>query len=121
MAHTLVCGAFIAALAACGGGGNESGPPDDLAVSPASYTQSWGGEGCYRGKGPKIFIYGGQPPYEIFNPLPQAMTLSTQKVEKSGDNFQITFINGWCMDNIEISIEDRMGTLAKAFISNQPR
>lgn len=96
-------------LAACGGGGNESGDPELLRVFPESV--SFTGDGfCPGGQGPKVFVFGGQPPYKLSNTVPDAITLSTTRVSDSGGSF--TFVlNGACMDNMPIVIEDDMGRL----------
>jgi hypothetical protein len=114
---TWAASVVMLALAGCGGGGNESGPPDSIEVSPAAVTV---GEAnvCFAGLGPKVYIHGGRPPYKLSNTVPQGMRLDRSVVQNSGDSFTITFINGVCMENMPIVIEDEMGRLAKVTVNN---
>lgn len=107
---------LLLSLSACGGGGNESGPPDQIYLSTTAVTVGKPGE-CSAGLGPEIHVYGGTPPYRLANSLPQAMTLNKSVVQNSGDSFAITF-NGMCMDSMPITVEDQMGLLAKLSVSN---
>lgn len=104
-------------LTACGGGGNESGPPDSVYVSLAD-VRAGSVNSCITGTGPEVHIYGGTPPYALANSVPQGMLLSKTWVQSSGDSFVISFINGVCMTNMPITIEDRMGRLAQVRVSN---
>ena len=108
-----------ATLTACGGGGNESGPPDEITASPAQFTAKGTGTECASGKGPTVFVHGGQPPYKLFNTLPLAMRLSTGEVQQSGQSFVVT-LTGRCFDAAPIRIEDAMGRLSEVVLGNQP-
>jgi hypothetical protein len=113
LASLLVC----ALLSACGGGGTESGPADEVLASPNAVTVGTSGV-CVVGLGPTIHVYGGQPPYKLSNSVPQGMQLSKQRLRFSGDSFSITFTNGVCMVSMPITIEDDMGRLTQVLISN---
>lgn len=108
---------LIILLAACGGGGSESGPEDMVQPSMSAVVAGSAGN-CVVGVGPEIHIHGGRPPYKLSNSVPQGMRLSTQQVLKSGDSFVIHFINSVAMDKMPITIEDDMGRLAQVSVSN---
>jgi hypothetical protein len=116
-ASLVTLAALGAALAGCGGGGNESGPADALFVSPAEVSVGSTGT-CAVGLGPTVFIYGGQPPYKLDNSVPQAMLLDKSVVQRSGDGFTISFINGICLDSMPIIVEDDLGRTATVSVSN---
>lgn len=111
--------ALALSLAACGGGGNESGPPDRMYVSLDAVNVT-GGIGCAVGAGPEVHVYGGQPPYKLANSMPQGMVLNKTVVQNSGDSFLIT-LTGVCMDAMPITLEDQLGNLAKVTVTNQPK
>ncbi len=104
-------------LGACGGGGNESGPPDSIELSMTSVSVGKSGI-CYTGTGPLVHVYGGGPPYTLSNPLPQGLELSRTTVPNSGDAFQINFVGGICMSGMVITVEDKMGRLARVTVNN---
>jgi len=112
---------LLGSLAGCGGGGNESGPPDDIYLSDSAIAV----EGpdkltCFTGEGPVVYIYGAQPPYKLSNSVPLAMTLSKTTVGDSGQGFTI-FFNGTCLDNASVTIEDDMGRLTRLGVTNQEK
>ena len=104
-------------LAACGGGGNESGPPDSILLSPTSVTATGPVGACARGVGPTVFVFGGTPPYTLTNSYPLGMTLDVKTVKNSGEGFTIT-LNGVCMDTIPINVQDDMGRIATMTVTN---
>jgi len=113
----LATGAAIAmTLSACGGGGNESGPADRIQLSSDTITVTSSTPACPRGLGPTTYVYGGQPPYTIFNPLPQGMTIDKKSVGDAGEGFTITFL-GACMKDMAVTIEDDMGRLATLLVT----
>jgi hypothetical protein len=104
-------------LTACGGGGNESGPADSLYLSFSLIRVGTPGN-CVVGQGPEVHIYGGAPPYKLANSVPQAMVLSKAQVNNSGESFVVSFINGVCLIEAPITVEDTMGRLAQVKITN---
>lgn len=110
--------ACVAALAGCGGGGNESGPPDSLYAAPANITVTGPQGACAVGAGPTVFVYGGQPPYKLDNSMPEGMQLDKQTVTDSGQGFTITFINNMCMESIPVTIEDDVGRVFSVPVTN---
>jgi len=115
--RALLGAAFASLLTACGGGGNESGPADSIYLS-VTQVHVGSSQACAIGLGPEIHVYGGSPPYALSNALPQGMSLNKATVMNSGDSFVITFINGVCMMDMPITIEDRMGRLAQVKVTN---
>lgn len=115
--HATLSLAVLLALSACGGGGNESGPPEQLYLSADAVTVGAAGI-CEVGIGPQVHIYGGTPPYKLANSVPDAMRLDKAVVQNSGDSFRITFINGICLKNMPITVEDQMGLLARVSVTN---
>ncbi|HSI48218.1 MAG TPA: hypothetical protein VLA61_08120 [Ideonella sp.] len=109
---------LLGTLAGCGGGGNESGPPDVIQASPAQVTVSAVGS-CAVGVGPTIFLYGGTPPYKLKNSVPTALSLDKTTVLQSGQGFTVTFIGGQCMENMPVSAEDEMGRIVEVLFTNQ--
>ncbi|MFO1340232.1 MAG: hypothetical protein U1F53_18730 [Burkholderiaceae bacterium] len=108
--------AGAAVLGGCGGGGNESGPPDSLHVSPESFKVGHTGA-CYAGEGPTVFVYGGQPPYKLSNSAPLGMTLDKSRLTYSGEGF-VVYLSGACMEAMPITIEDDMGRLSEVLVTN---
>jgi hypothetical protein len=104
-------------LAGCGGGGNESGPADSIQISPSDLTVEGGVGACLAGTGPKVYVYGGTPPYKLSNSAAWAMTIDHTGLQNSGDGFQLTF-NGTCFSSIPVTVEDDMGRLATVSVSN---
>ncbi len=103
-------------LAGCGGGGNESGPPEGLEASPGAVSVGVTGD-CSEGPGPTVTVWGGQPPYKLTNSLPAGMVLDKSRLTHSGEGFTIRFVNNICMTNMPISIEDDMGRLLHVPVS----
>lgn len=108
---------MLSLLTACGGGGNESGPPDEVFLSATSINVGSPGF-CITGTGPEVHVYGGTPPYSLANSVPLGMQLNKSQVQNSGESFVITFTNGVCMENMPITVEDRMGRIAQVRVSN---
>lgn len=118
-AHWAWGAAVLAGLTACGGGGNESGDPQQLFVSPADVVVTGPPGACAAGDGPVVHVYGGQPPYDLGNSMPQAMQLSRTRLPNSGESFLITF-TGACLEAMPITIEDDMGRLITVNVTNRP-
>ncbi|WP_324155080.1 hypothetical protein [Ideonella sp.] len=117
-ARVALVAASAAWLAACGGGGNESGPPDQIMPSTTSVHVTGPAGGCATGTGPTVYLFGGQPPYRLSNGYPSGMQLDKTQVDQSGQGFTITFIGGACMSTVPITIEDTMGRLATVQVTN---
>lgn len=110
--------ASLSLLSGCGGGGNESGDRERLYVQPDAITVTSGTpDACAAGASARIHVWGGQPPYKLTNPVPDAMTLSDKTLENSGEGFTIQFL-GVCLSTIPVTIEDDMGRLISVTVSN---
>ncbi|WP_141287348.1 hypothetical protein [Ideonella azotifigens] len=107
------------ALSACGGGGNESGPPDAIQASPAAVAVTGPAGACATGLGPTVYLYGGTPPYKLKNSVPMALALDKSTVGLSGQGFTVTFTNGVCLDGMPVSVEDDMGRIIEVMFTNQ--
>ena len=103
----------------CGGGGTESGSPEEIFVFPNEVIVTGAPGACALGTGPTVHLYGGRPPYRLSNSVPSAMVLDKTEVEDSGDGFTIFFTSGICVDGMPITIEDSMGNLATLTVTNQ--
>jgi len=109
---------LLLALAGCGGGGNELGPPEAIWASPEAVQVS-AKDSCFSGVGPTVHVYGGTPPYVLKNSAPRGMTLDRSRVDMPGEGFTLRF-SGLCLSNMPITIEDAEGRLLAVPISNQP-
>lgn len=107
---------LLALLSACGGGGNELGGDETLTLSQSELAVSAIGA-CYTGNGPTVYIYGGRPPYTLYNSLPDGMTLSSATVANAGDGFTIQF-KGACMESMPITVTDDMGRITSLLITS---
>jgi len=115
--HSTLSLIALLTLSACGGGGNESGPPEQLYLSVDAVTVGTAGI-CEVGVGPEVHVYGGTPPYKLANSVPEAMRLDKAVVQNSGDSFRITFTNGICLKAVPITVEDQQGLLARVSVTN---
>jgi hypothetical protein len=106
-------------LFGCGGGGTESGSPEEIFISPDEVVVTGPSGSCAVGEGPTVHLYGGVPPYRLSNSYPSAMALDKTEVEDSGDGFTLHFTNGLCVDGMPITVEDRLGNLATLIVTNQ--
>jgi hypothetical protein len=113
-----IFGALALALAGCGGGGNESGPSDQVVVSPAEVTVSGQIGVCGAGLGPTVHVFGGLPPYKLTNSVPTYLQLDKTEVGGSGEGFTMTFLGG-CLDKMPINVEDRAGRVVSVLVTNQ--
>ncbi len=108
---------LIAALAACGGGGNESGQKDVIQLSMDDIIATGPPGACATGTGPTVYIYGGTPPYTLTNSAKGFVTLDVYFVRDSGDGFTPTF-NGACIESLPVTVQDDMGRLATVRLTN---
>lgn len=105
-------------LAACGGGGNESGPPDEIQLSSSSIEVVGPPGACATGYAGRVYVFGGQPPYRLYNSAPAGVQLSTDRVVHSGDGFDVTFL-GQCLATVPVTVQDDMGRLATLELTNE--
>lgn len=108
--------ALLALLSACGGGGNELGGDETLTLSQSEVSVTAIGT-CYAGNGPTVYVYGGRPPYTLYNSLPDGMALSSTQVSDSGGSFTIQF-KGVCMASMPITVSDDMGRITSVLVSS---
>lgn len=108
--------ALLALLSACGGGGNELGGDDTLTLSQTELSVTAIGT-CFAGNGPTVYVYGGRPPYTLYNSLPDGMALSSAQVSDSGGSFTIQF-KGVCMASMPITVSDDMGRVTQVLVSS---
>lgn len=111
--------ASLSFLSGCGGGGNESGNPEVLRADPGTITVTGSSGSCGAGVAADVHVWGGQPPYKLTNSVPDAVVLSKNKLENSGDGFTVLFL-GICLSNMPVTIEDDMGRLISVLLSNAP-
>lgn len=110
---------MLASVAACGGGGSESGQPDKIEVTPSTINATGVASRCAVGAGPTVYVHGGLPPYKLFNTLPSGIQLNVDSVARSGGNFVVAF-TGQCFDSMPIKIEDALGQLGEVTLTNKP-
>ena len=96
----------VSLLSACGGGGSPSDGTVPLKVSPGEITISDAKSGCPGFvSGIDVMVTGGTSPYTIHNPIPQAIVLSTFRVDRAGQSFHFDALGG-CLDNIPLTVTD---------------
>lgn len=77
-----------------------------LAVNPSEITLTGTGGRCGGfARGIDVMVTGGNSPYTIHNPVPQAVVLSTGLVERAGEIFHFDVLGG-CLDNVPLTITD---------------
>jgi hypothetical protein len=103
-------------LAACGSG-NSPDAPVDLLASPSSITVKGPPKVCASGIGPTVYIFGGSPPYNLRNTVPQIVSLDTNYLPGAGAGFTVTF-HGVCMDNLPIIVTDQDGRVLNVPLTN---
>jgi len=108
-------------LSGCGGGGDLSDGVTDLTVSPnsATYVSAMPGV-CPVGTGGRFFIYGGRSPYKVQNSLPAFMQVNPERVEHSGEAFDVTLLGG-CIEGGIINVTDAVGRLVTVSITAQAK
>ena len=63
---------------------------------------------CSSGVSASFFVFGGQPPYTVTNPFPQALALFPNVVTSSGSGFTVT-TTGACVDPATFPVTDAAG------------
>ena len=106
-------------LSACGGGGNESGPAEEIQLSADAFEVTGPPGQCAVGYAGRVFVFGGQPPYILHNSASAGVLLSTEKIADSGGYFDLTFL-GQCLEGVPVTVEDDMGRLASVKLTNKP-
>jgi hypothetical protein len=66
-----------------------------------------------------VHVFGGQPPYQLYNSMPTAIQLSTGKVNDAGGRFDITFL-GTRFSGMPMTVKDDMGRIATLVLTNLP-
>lgn len=100
---------MVSLLASCGGGGSVNDGTVPLEVSPSEVTVTDGAQGCPSFvRGIDVMVAGGDAPYTIHNPIPQAIVLSTSRVDRAGHSFHVDLLGG-CLDNIPLVVTDDDG------------
>jgi hypothetical protein len=74
---------------------------------------------CSTGVVSTFFIFGGEPPYTIGNPFPQALTLSQSIVANNGGGFSV-ITRGACVSPATLSINDSAGHTTSVTLNNNP-
>jgi hypothetical protein len=102
----------LAFLASCGGGDDaEAGGPVDFNVFPTEFglLAPAGGTCDQVDNAVKVFVNGGAGPYTILNPHPELIGTSTNKVEKPGDSFTVSFLGGCTQDTgVGVLVKDAL-------------
>lgn len=115
-----VLGISSAMLVGCGGGGDEVGPIESIQLSQDSLRVTGPAGACASG-GPAatVRVFGGFPPYKIYNSIPGAVLIDTAVVNDSGEGFNVTFLGG-CLDNMPVTVTDEAGSIATLSLFNSP-
>jgi len=122
--------ASVAALASCGGGGDESGSPTAFSIVPDTFTiegdppapgSPAGTKGTCAVGGPavEVFVYGGTAPFRIDNTLPAYVSINKQTVQHKGESFSLTFLGG-CFDAGKIAVVDSLDNQVVLTLTNKP-
>jgi len=74
---------------------------------------------CSSGFRIDYYIFGGSPPYTVQSTFPQAVTLNTNTVSRSGGFFEAT-TNGTCVNPLQFTISDSAGKQTTAQLQNVP-
>jgi hypothetical protein len=103
----------VAIVTGCGGGGEAAGALTPFNVSPSTVTLS-GPDAVTCGSGPaaRVFVFGGAPPYSVFNTAPDVVSVSRTSLGGSGDFFDVAVTAPICLTTIPIVVTDRAGRQA---------
>jgi hypothetical protein len=74
---------------------------------------------CSSGFRIDYYIFGGTPPYSVQSTFPQAVSLNTTTVSRSGGFFEAT-TNGACVNPLQFTISDSAGKQTTAELQNVP-
>ena len=94
------------------------GGANNLQVSPQTITITGpDNQTCSSNVAASFFIFGGQPPYTITNPFPQALTLQQSFVTQSGGGFTV-ITRGACVTPATLTISDAAGHTQTVTLNN---
>ncbi len=113
---SLVSLGSLAALTACGGGGDVGDGQTEFTVSPPSVNLTSAGTTCPLNDGFMVFALGGTAPYTIRNPLPNQIALSTDTITKAGEGVTVR-LKGGCFSSIPLSFTDGTGKTVSTSVS----
>jgi hypothetical protein len=115
--------AGAAALASCGGGGDESGSPTAFTTVPTdtTFTAPTGTPAgiCVGGGTQTVFVYGGTAPYRIDNTSPNYLAVDRTTVDNKGGSFNVSAV-GPCIATGQIVVVDHLDNQVTVKVSNQP-
>ncbi len=96
------------------------GGTNQLQISPDTVTITGPDtQTCSANVAASFFIFGGQPPYTVTNPFPQALTLQQTFVQNSGGGFTV-ITKGVCVTPATLTVRDAAGHTATATLNNNP-
>jgi hypothetical protein len=94
------------------------GGESQLQVSPTTVTITGpDNQTCSSNVAASFFIFGGQPPYTVSNPFPQALTLQQSVVAASGGGFTV-ITRGACVTPATLTINDSVGHTSTVTLNN---
>jgi hypothetical protein len=105
---TLAAIALVAALTACGGGGDDEAGSGALTLSMSAIDLKGGSTStCYSGFAYRVFVSGGVAPYKVVTDVPDALVFDTSEVGSVGGSFDVSG-NGVCFSKGTIIVTDRL-------------
>jgi hypothetical protein len=108
-----VRGIFVIYQFVPGGTNQLQASPDTVTITgPDTLT-------CSANVAASFFIFGGQPPYTVTNPFPQALTLQQTFVQNSGGGFTVV-TKGVCVTPATLTIRDAAGHTTTVTLNNSP-
>jgi hypothetical protein len=106
-----VRGIFVIYQFVPGGTNQLQASPDTVTITgPDTLT-------CSANVAASFFIFGGQPPYTVTNPFPQALTLQQTLVQNSGGGFTV-ITKGVCVTPATLTIRDAAGHTTTVTLNN---
>jgi len=106
-----VRGIFVVYQFVPGGTNQLQASPDTVTITgPDTLT-------CSTNVAASFFIFGGQPPYTVTNPFPQALTLQQTFVQNSGGGFTVV-TKGVCVSPATLTIRDAAGHTTTVTLNN---
>jgi hypothetical protein len=113
MSGSFVRGIFVVQQVVAGGANQLQISPDTITITgPDTLT-------CSANVPASFFIFGGQPPYTISNPFPQALTLQQSFVQNAGGGFTV-ITKGVCVTPATLTIRDAAGHTTTVTLNNNP-